>query len=74
MQARYYYKSTLPWTPLCLNHVALNKRREQAGAIAEREIDDSRSRFTGWTWIVSFPARLTSLEEADLCVEYYQHP
>ena len=73
MTGRHYYKSTVPWTDNVLNIGALNKRREKIGGILERETDDSRS-FSGWTNILSFPCRLSVIQEADLCVEYYQHP
>jgi hypothetical protein len=73
MTDRHYYKSTLPWTDNVLNVSALNKRREKLGGILERETDDARA-FNGWTNVFSFPVKLSSLQEADLCVEYYQHP
>lgn len=72
MTDRHYYKSTVPWTPLCLNIGALNKRRDALGGIIERETDDERS-MSGWTNILSFPVKLTALQEADLCLEYYKH-
>jgi len=72
MMDRHYYKSTLPWTPLCLNVSALNTRRDKLGGIIERETDDERAMF-GWTNVVSFPVKLSPLQEADLCVEYYKH-
>lgn len=73
MTDRFYYKSTIPWTDNALNVSALNKRREKLGGILERETDDARA-FHGWTNVLSFPVKLSSLQEADLCVEYYQHP